>query len=248
MSNTFAVPHFQPLASGLPPIHNPHGVEIVPAMTEPQRVAIVALGGSGTDYVRQIMGSALMAAPYDEVWTLNRGFRGFPHDKLFVMDDLRWLAKKDKAYGKLLEAHDKPIITSTPYPEFPTAVAYPFEEVRAKLQDDIFAVNTVAYMTAYAIYKGVKELSVFGADFFYPNGSTAESGGQAVAYLLGLAKFHGMAFKIPNTSTLLYANTVAQMPGGAICRPPYGYHRRKELTPEERGLPQPHDRILGIKD
>ena len=250
-----SVGHFQPdpstLAhnpSGTPPVDTDDGVSVIPGLTEPKRVCIVALGGSSGDFVRQAMSTQLMAKPYDEVWTLNRGFKGFPHDKLFALDDLRWLAKKDKAYGKMLMAHTKPIVTSTVYPEFPTAVAYPFEEVRQKLNDDIFAVNTVAYMVGYALLKGVKELSIFGADFFYPNGSTAESGGQAVAYLLGLGKFFGMEFKIPGSSTLLYANTFTQMPGGTVGRPPYGFHRRKELTPEERGLPQPYDRMLGIKE
>lgn len=242
----FTVGDFQPPASGLGPVVNPDGVEAAPALTSPQRVAIVALGASGNDFIRQSMSTGLMAKPYDEVWTLNRGFRGFHHDKAFLMDDMRWLAHKDKAYGELLKRHDRPIITSTVYPEFPTAIAFPFEEVRAKLQDDIFAVNTVAYMVAFAIYIGVKELSIFGADFFYPNGSTAESGGQAVAYLLGRGMMFGMQFKIPNSSTMLYANTIRQM-GNSVCRPPYGYHRRKELPPELLGVPQPYDAILGVK-
>lgn len=211
---------------------------MAPLLTRPERVCIVCLGGSAHDHMRQQMTTGMMAKPYDEIWTLNRGIRGFPHDKVFMMDDMRWLAKRDKHYGKYMERSDKPIITSTVYPEFPSAVQYPYQEVLEKIGDDVFNVNTVSYMVAYAMTIGCKEINIFGADFFYPNGSTAESGGQAVAYLLGLCRHFGIQFKIPQSSTLLYANTVKVIAAGQMGRPPYGYHRRAELTEEERGVPQ----------
>ena len=107
----------------------------------------------------------------------------------------------------------------------------------AKIGDDVFNQNTVAYMVAFAMLIEVKEVSIFGADFVYPNGNFAEAGGQAVAFLLGLAKFFGMQFKIPQSSTLLYCHNVKNMGNGVIGRPPYGYHRRDQLTEEERGIP-----------
>lgn len=217
---------------------NAGGTNVTPLLTRPETICIVCLGGSMTDHVREQMTTGRYKNPYDEIWTLNRGIRGFPHDKLFMLDDMRWLAKKDPHYGKFMERHDKPIITSTVYPEFPMACQYPYQEVLAHIGDDIFNVNTVAYMVAYAMYIGVKEMSLFGADFFYPNGSTAESGGQAVAHLLGLCRFFGIRFKVPQTSTLLYANTVKQLGPNQVGRPPYGWHRRAELTEEEKGLPQ----------
>lgn len=225
------------VASAMANFPNPGGQLVEPLLTRPERVAIVCLGHSMQDFVRESMSTARMKSPYDEVWTLNRGFMGLKHDKLFALDDLRWLAKRDNAYGKFLRAHDRPIITSTCYPEFPQAVQYPYSEVHEKIGDDIFNVNTVAYMVAYAIMTEVKEVSIFGADFFYPNGSTAESGGQAVAFLLGLGRFFGMQFKLPGSTTMLYANKVKQMPDGSVGRPPYGYHRRNELTEEEKGAP-----------
>lgn len=216
---------------------NPEGVLIEPLHTTPEKVALVALGGSMNDHVREQMMTARMKQPYDEIWTLNRGIAGFHHHKLFMMDDMRWLAKRDPHYGGFMKRHKYPIITSTVYPEFPTAVPYPYVAVHEKIGDDIFNVNTVAYMVAYAIYSGVKELSIYGADFFYPNGSTAESGGQAVAFLLGLGRFFGMQFRLPASTTLLYANKVKQLAPGRVGRPPYGYHRRDQLSEEEKGIP-----------
>lgn len=208
---------------------NPEGLYIEPLLTRPEKVAIVCLGPSMNDFVREAMTTAKLKNPYDEVWTLNRGLAGIKHDKLFALDDLRWLSLKDNAYGSYLQRSEAPIITSTVYPEFPKSVAYPYAEVQAKLGDDIFNVNTVAYMVGYAILTEVKELSIFGADFFYPNGSTAESGGQAVAYLLGMCKFFGVQPRIPPSSCLLYVNTIRQK-GMAVERPPYGYHRKDEVA------------------
>ena len=189
----------------------------------------MALGMSAQTFVQEYMSTKLMKTPYDEIWGLNRGFRGYPHDKLFVMDDLRWLERKDKTYTKFLRQHDKPIITCFNYPDYPMSIAYPLHEVASTIGDDVFAVNTVAYMVAYAIHIGVEEFAIFGADFSYPDGSTAESGGQAVAYLLGMAKERGMRHILPQTTTLLYANKVQVGPAGQTFREPYGYHRRREM-------------------
>jgi hypothetical protein len=209
---------------------NPHGLFIDPLLTRPKRIAIVALGVSAQTFIQEYMSNKLMNKPYDEVWALNRGFRGYPHDKLFVMDDLRWLERQSKIYTKFLQKHDKPIITCFAYPDYPNSVEYPLNDVAATIGDDIFAVNTVSYMVAYAIHIGVEEFAVFGADFSYPDGSTAESGGQAVAYLLGMAKERGMRHILPQTTTLLYANKVKVGPAGQVFREPYGYHRRREMA------------------
>lgn len=223
---------------------NEGGLALEALATRPKKVAIVGLGSSCGDFIREMIGrgSAMDGDPYDEVWCVNRGLRAIAHDKLFVMDDLRWIEKKDKHYAGWLKKHDKPIITSTPYADFPMAIAYPLHEVMDTIKDDIFTVNTIAYMTAYAMHiKSVEELAFYGCDFFYPDGNKSEEGGQAIAYLLGMATGMGMIrreigiepvgmkHKIPNSSTLLYANKARPGPGGVVFRPPYGYHRKEEM-------------------
>jgi|TARA_R100000049_G_C1944284_1_gene88976 hypothetical protein len=216
-------------------IKNEGGLLVEPLLTRPERVAIVALGRSCYDFIQEQISHATRRDTenplFDEVWTLNRGFQGFPHDKLFVMDDLRWLEEhKDKKYAKWLKKHNRPIVTSTVYNDYPTAVEYPVHEVGEFIKDDIFAVNTVSYMVAYAMYTGVKHLSIYGADFFYPGGQTAEEGGQAVAYLLGISTgLQMMIHHIPHSSSLLYASKAQQGPGGQLARPLYGYHRKAEM-------------------
>jgi hypothetical protein len=149
------------------------------------------------------------------------------------MDDLKWLEKKRTDYAGWLRNHNKPIITSFAYSDYPMSVPYPLHQVGDFLQDDIFTANSVAYMVAYAMYIGVQDMVIYGADFCYPNGNFAEKGGQAVAYLLGRCKERGIRFRLPPTSTMLYANEVNVGQEGLGKRTFYGYHRRDELLAEE---------------
>mgnify|MGYP003134468802 CR=1 FL=1 len=214
-------------------IANSEGYDALPLLTRPEKIAIVALGSSIGDYLKEAMSGHGMKTPWDEIWTLNRGVRGIQHDKLFVMDDIAWLEKRDPNYANFLKEHNKPIITSFAYSDYPRAIEYPLQEVMATIQDDVFTVNTVSYMVAYAIHIGVKELSIYGADFFYPGGNTAEEGGQAVAYLLGMGRHFGFTHRIPQSSTLLYAHKARQLPNGTVGREPYGYHRKAQIAQKE---------------
>lgn len=217
---------------------NPHinaqGIDYSPLMTRPKRVAIVALGPSAASFSRRQMSDVGVNNPFDEVWTLNRGFAGFHHHKLFVMDDLRWIEKhRSKKYAEFLKNHDRPIITSTAYMEFPTSVPFPLKACMEYHDDDIFAVNTVAYMVAYALFIGVREIHLFGADFIYKNGTVVEEGGMAVAYMLGRCKMQGCIHFLSNDTTMLYANKVQHLPDGGVGRLPYGYHRIDEMNKYE---------------
>jgi len=216
-------------------VNNPGGILIDPLMTRPDHVAIVALGHSSQSFIREQMGNGGMKKPFDEVWTVNRGLRAFPHDKLFLMDDLRWIEQeRSKEYAEFLKNHDKPIITSTPYIEYPMSVEYPFAQVMDFIEDDVFAVNTVSYAVAYAMSIGVKEISLYGADFVYANKNTAEAGGMAVAYLLGLCRMHNIVHRLPGETTMLYADTVRHKANGTMGRPLYGYHRIDEMKKKKQ--------------
>jgi hypothetical protein len=206
--------------------------------TRPNKIAIVCMGASADAFIRDAMTTERFRDPYDEIWTLNRGMGAFKADKVFCMDDLKWLEKKDREYGRLLKNCGIPLITSTVYPDYPNAVEYPYKEVEAFVGDDVFNVNTVSYMLAYALMIGVSDISIYGADFFYKDGNTAEAGGQAVTFLIGLSKQYKTTIRIPGTSTLMYAHKVAQKQGGGFGREPYGFHRKNEMNvkPEVRNV------------
>jgi hypothetical protein len=210
---------------------NPQGVDLSALMTRPEKIAIVALGPSAQSFVRRQMSDVGVNSDYDEVWTLNRGIKGFHHDKLFVMDDLKWIENhRNKNYADFLKNHDKPIITSTPYFDYPTSIPFPLKECIDFHDDDIFAVNTVSYMVAYALYIGVKDMHIFGADFVYKNGTVVEEGAMAVSYMLGRCKMHDCIHTLTNDTTLIYANKVQQFADGGVGREPYGYHRVREMN------------------
>jgi hypothetical protein len=208
------------------------GYDSLALSTRPKKVALVALGRSAPAFAQAQMRTEMYKSPFDEVWAINRGFKGYIHDKLFLMDDLKWLRQvKDKYYADALKKHDKPIVTSTAYSEWPTSVDYPLEDVLGHYGgEDIFTHNGVSYAVAYADFIGVEDLWIFGADFIYPHGNMAEEGGMAVAYLLGLTRGSGrMNFHLPPETTMLYAHQVQQTPAGPV-RPRYGYHRIEEMA------------------
>jgi len=190
-------------------------------LTRPKTVCLLALGESRRDYINQFV-LKQNGSGWDEIWAVNSIGLVYSHDKMFVMDDLRYLSgDKGVEWGGLLKDHQKPIITSKVYPEFPTSVRYPIEEVIKKINDEYFT-NTIAYAIGYAMTIGVKEIDLYGCDFTYPNRHEAESGSMNVAYLLGRAESFGMTFRISSQSTLLSSNECMNM-DGMVRRNLYGY-------------------------
>lgn len=213
--------------------------------TRPKSVALVALGASHSDFLRECLGDKGHPFPFDEVWVVNRGIACFKHDKAFIMDDLRWIEDRDRVYSQMIQQATSPVITSTVYPEYPMAVKYPIQEVIRCIGDD-YLINTVAYAVAYAIYTGVKELSLYGCDFHYPNRAEAEEGGQNVTYLLGISRMFGMNFRLPPSTTLMAAHT-AKMTNGRMARPLYGYHRMEERKKkQEAGRPAQNSSLIPV--
>lgn len=190
--------------------------------TRPQSVAIVALGPSNHDYVAAACTKKDFLSA-DEVWLVNSAINAFTGDKVFIMDDLKRIEKRFPVWGSKLRTTHIPIVTSTAYPEFPTSVAYPLKEVCDHFQDD-YITGTVAYMLAYALsIESVKELYLFGCDYWYPGSKAVEPGMECVTYFLGIAKERKVNFRIPQSSVLLDAHMTKFLPDGKRRRPMYGY-------------------------
>jgi len=189
-----------------------------------ESVALVSLGFSKAAYLDQCLESCYQdnGAMWDEVWTVNAGLKAFNHDKVFIMDDLRVQARRYPKYAELLKRHNKPIITSTAYKEFPTSEAYPIKEVVDLVGEDAWFPNTVVYAIGYAMLSGVKSLHLYGADFQYMNLTHREEGAQAAAYLIGMAKKMGMRTVLSPDTSLLSASNIKVVEGRNY-RPLYGY-------------------------
>jgi hypothetical protein len=188
----------------------------------PESVAIVAMGQSSRTYLNlaSVRGDRHRIA--DETWAINAMGGVIDHDLLFHMDDCKVQearAKRDpegNVAGMLqwLKNHPK-FITSKIYPDYRGAVEFPLQEVVNTIGTTYFN-NTVAYAVAFAMYIGVKKISLYGCDYSYANSHKSESGRGCVEFLLGMAAAKGIRIEVAADSSLLDANVPDNIK-------PYGY-------------------------
>ena len=189
----------------------------------PEVVSLVALGHSKIDFLNETMTSGNERGVSDEVWVINKLGVSVKHDLLFRMDDLntrypcnnkRFTGGNSGEKGKLihdsydnfLRNHDKPIITSKAYQEYPTSVTYPLEAVINTIGYSYFR-TTPAYAAAFALHIGVKQLRIYGCDYVYPTDVyRGESGKANMEFILGICMSMGMEVHVSPKSTLLDAN------------------------------------------
>lgn len=205
---------------------------IHPTGNKPEHVVMLLLGETKREYADALSVKHERPWPGDpEIWTCNSGFRIWDHDLLFVMDDLEQEAHKWPEYGGDLEMHAAPIITSKAYPQWGQARDYPYIQIcdALGLQGmNRYFFNTVPFMIAYALFIGVKKISIFGADYWHPALPGMREADHANAeWWLGFAAARGMAIELPRNSTLMAANQHD--------RPTYGYRMDPRLD---------HDREL----
>ena len=165
---------------------------VEPAAPAPEHVVILGLGPSLEHYVDTVKRLGGRRAFSDEVWGINAVGGVLLCDRLFHMDDVRVQeARAAAALGSniahmlaWMRQHPGPIMTSqVPEPnDYPGLVAFPLEDVVNNLEYSYFN-STAAYAVAYAIYLGVKKISLFGFDFTYPNAHHAEKGRACVEFL-----------------------------------------------------------------
>jgi hypothetical protein len=173
----------------------------------PKKVALLCMGPSATDYLTKTLTQEYDPNWVDEVWCINMSANPFRCDVVFWMDDL---VQQENFRPKLFVALRKfgmPVITSVARPSVvPNSFDYPIDEV-AKISCPVFGKpylnNGVAMAIAYALLIGVEDMSIYGADFSYPNRDYAESGRACVESWLTLAGIKGMNIQLaPNTSLM----------------------------------------------
>jgi hypothetical protein len=187
---------------------------VMPASATPKHVAIVAMGRSMAAFTQLACAKGGIDATADEVWAINATASVIRHHRAFVMDDMRITIPKEAAEGKLvaqgilkwLPAHPGPVYTSTAYPEYPGLVELPLRDTLQAVGGLPYLNTTVAYAFAYAVLIGVKEISLYGCDFTYPDVNISEAGRGCLEYLIGFACANGMKVNVPETTTLLDAN------------------------------------------
>lgn len=178
----------------------------------PRRLAIVGLGPSSADYVREVETAGGRHVLFDQVWVVNTYAGVLAHDVVLHMDDLK-LQEARAAAGNakigalldLLRRHDKPVLTSVAYPDYPSAVTYPLQDV-VNAMDSTYFNNTVAYGIALAPVLGVKELSLYGCDFNWAGASAVEPGRACCEYWIRAAQDRGVIVRVAPSSTLMDAS------------------------------------------
>lgn len=177
-----------------------------------ESVAIVGLGPSKHEYVSAVCGAGDRRKLFQETWVINAAGSALEHDLLIHMDDIRVqeiraAAKPDGNIAALvtwLKSHNRPILTSRAYPDYPATVEMPLEEMINGLTYDYFN-NTAAWAMAYAIHRGVKKVGLFGCDYSYANRHDAEKGRACLEFWMGYGAAKGVRFTLARSTTLMDA-------------------------------------------
>ena len=186
---------------------------------EGKSVSIVAMGVSQVDYTTACA-SGFGVPPTDEVWAINAMGNVIHHDRMFMIDDIPACLGRLEAEGQnvagidaWLRKHPGPIYTSKVYPQYPGTVLYPLEEVVNSIGIP-YLNNTVPFTVAFAIWKKVKEIVLYGCDFTYANSHVGEGGRGNTEFLLSMAIARGINVRVARNSNLMDNN---------VSRPFYGW-------------------------
>lgn len=179
----------------------------------PEKVALVAMGASSAVYNALVASHGHRKSLFNETWVINAMGACLQFDRAFVMQDIKHLITKEAETRKVaqgilqwLPECKVPVYTSTAYEEWPALVEYPVQDVLRYLGGPPYLNNSVAYAIAYAMYIGVKELFIFGADFTYQDNHISESGRGCCEYIMGIGVARGFKVAIPDSSTMMDAN------------------------------------------
>jgi SAM-dependent methyltransferase len=208
-------------------------------ISPPDHVVIIGLGPSAEQYMdlcKRLGGRKRFA---DEVWAINALGDVLACDRIFHMDDVRVQeARANEAPNsniaemvKWLKLHPGPIITSRAHPDYPGLVEFPLEAVINDLGFAYFN-GTAAYAAAYAIWLGVKKISLFGCDFTMANAHHAEKGRACLEFWLGVASARGIELGFADRTSLMDTCDDPADPGEIR---PYGYDYDRVLIRTEDG-------------
>ena len=106
---------------------------------------------------------------HGSIWCLNGGWAYHPKCELgFNIDDLGFSGWKNEPnidwyLGKIKNAQC-PILTSHVYEEYDSLVKFPLQQIVDFFDLGYFA-ESMNYMTSFAIYCGVKDITYYGADY-----------------------------------------------------------------------------------
>lgn len=166
-----------------------------------EKVCIVGSASSSRDQV-----------PFEddsfEFWGMNNLFMLSPEvcskwDRWFEMHDLEeiesYYLTHWVAYKKFMEDFNGPVYCQQETDIFPTATAYPFDEVEE--EGKRYFCSTSAYQLALAVHYNFKEIHIFGIDMVIDEEFDYQR--PNMEYWIGVAEGKGIRVVIPSQSALL---------------------------------------------
>ena len=188
-----------------------------------KKIAIVAMGKSQIDYHLSISHSQ----EYDEVWAIGSMCADVKADRAFIMDPAtRFFETFDagpqtQVMRRTLPKLDIPIYSCVEDTRVPGIVLYPLDKVIKETGCSYFN-NSIAYAIAFALYKKVGSINIFGADFTYKtNVHFGEMGRACCEFWLSKCITKGIDVAVAPSSSLLDTNVPIQ-------EKLYGYHRLED--------------------
>lgn len=172
----------------------------------PKTVALVGMGPSVMDMANETLTQEYRTSWADEVWTINMAANFVRSDMVIWMDDLSDQNAKFPHLMDALRKWDIPVLTSKSYPNIvPKSYDYPVSEIGnigLQIWGKPYLNNGVAMAVAYALFKGVKHMRIYGCDFTYPDRNYAESGRACVEAWMTVAAMRDMLIFLPTHTSL----------------------------------------------
>ena len=201
----------------------------------PKTVALVCMGPSVMDFMDATLTQEYKIDFADEIWALNMASNCFNHDVVMWFDDLKQQFDFKPDLIKWLARRGRPVVTATRHPDLvPNSYDFPIDDI-ARMGVQFFGKpylnNGVAMSIAYAMWKDVKLLKIYGADFSYPGRDYAESGRACTECWVTVAIGRGMQVQLASRTSLMdivkdhsvYGYDEAHqpkvnLPGGGVCK------------------------------
>jgi|TARA_R110002050_G_scaffold18924_4_gene54822 hypothetical protein len=190
---------------------------------EGKHIALIGLGTSQIDYVIARENSV----SWDETWGCGSSAAAFRLDRLFMMDpasrffDTEDAGKQTEIMREILPELKIPVYSCELDDRVPSIVEYPVNEVVAATRC-AYMNNTVAYAIAFAYWRKVARIDLFGIDFSYKgNLHFAEAGRACVEFWLSKCIEAGIKVGVSPRSSLLDSDV-------PMHERLYGYHRLED--------------------
>lgn len=178
-----------------------------------------------------------------QTWGINTAILSRPLDVVFEPHDVEWWLenwdkvrtwhKVERGYPKHIEKVNEmelPYLTLKHYDFIPTSQEYPVEEISRHFGVDYFT-GGIDYMIAYAIYKRVRKIDVWGVHTTYDDEYAYQK--PSIEFWIGVAVGRGIKIHVHGSHSILkpmYQGKIHTNDAGDADGLRYGYFVKPEVN------------------